>query len=401
VLVGQLSGSVTVADRVLDSERLGGAWAAAFTAAGALAWVTGFRCDGVCATTSVGVGAQGEIYVAGRTSQAIQIGDVTLFQSGPGGFVARLTGQGAPVWAIGLAGDADLAIGSLVVTAAGPVVAGHFAGALAVGDTTLLGPGALHDAFVVALDPDGAVRWARAFGGASDDYAHDLAAAGATLLVAGGFAERIDLGTTSLASMVDSRDGFVAALADRDGETAWARALGGPGTDAAYAVASDGDGVAVAGTFDDVLLVGAVALDPFADPPSDDTDGFVLALDDDGTPRFAHRLGGRQADDVADLVMAGGAIWVGGSFAATAHVGAEDLASRGRHDAFVARYAASGQPGWARRLGGVDQDAAIALAATPDGELIVLGSFADTADLAGPDLRARGDLDLFVLALGR
>ncbi len=64
------------------------------------------------------------------------------------------------------------------------------------------------------------------------------------------------------------------------------------------------------------------------------------------------------------LAAAGSGYLVAGSFTATLAIGGTPLASAGAEDALLVRYAADGQPLWARSGGGPGRDVATAVSAT-------------------------------------
>ncbi|WP_437809589.1 hypothetical protein [Sorangium sp. So ce1078] len=241
-------------------------------------------------------------------------------------------------------------------------------------------------------------------------------------------------------------DLFVATYAADDGALRWARRFGG-GRVTATGVAVDGnDGIAVVGHYSHgPLEAGDLVLE---EPERDDprfasSDLFVLALDRDGVPRWMHRLGGggidlggrvavgpendvvvaaqsgssltlarfaadgttRFATDVGKLVsvtpfapISGvvvdlhGDILVAGHFSDDADLGGGTTTGLTGVQAWVAKY--SGEDGvllWSRHIGapgdfGIDNgDMAEALIVDEHGDVLIAGQFARGADLGeGP-----------------
>src|SRR5262249_10002822 len=131
---------------------------------------------------------------------------------------------------------------ALAVDAAGNVtVGGQLGGAAAFSGTALAGPGG-YDGFVARYTPAGSLGWARAFGGAGPDQpaAPAVDPAGDPLVVGSLYGGSASFGALTVAG-AGGYDAYAAKL-DPAGNFAWARALGGAGTDQARGVAVDSAG---------------------------------------------------------------------------------------------------------------------------------------------------------------
>ncbi len=95
-------------------------------------------------------------------------------------------------------------------------------------------------------------------------------------------------------------------------------------------------------------------------------------------------------------VLPDGSAIVAGQFFGTATFGATTLTSAGG-DAFVAKLSPSGAWIWATAGGGAGNDAALGVAALPDGSAVVVGYFqASAASFGGTTLTIAGDEEAFV-----
>jgi hypothetical protein len=123
--------------------------------------------------TSVGVDANGGVYVSGYTEGALAPTGNTVVSMEM--FVRKYDGSGAVQWTRQLAGPGKMFAESGTVDAAGGVyVVGYIDGAPA-------------DVFVVKYDASGAQKWARMFGSTGRDYAYSIALdRSGTVYVAGG-----------------------------------------------------------------------------------------------------------------------------------------------------------------------------------------------------------------------
>ncbi len=147
---------------------------ALFDASGTAAWATGVSGPGTDLVWGVATDAAGEIYVNGAFmgSAVIGPGGPTLSAAGStDGFVARLSGAGAVIWAHTYGGSGvDLGIG---IDVRGPDVflTGALTGVASFGSASVTGAPAVSDGFIARLDTAGAWRWAqRLASGPGTDY---------------------------------------------------------------------------------------------------------------------------------------------------------------------------------------------------------------------------------------
>ncbi|HWM84877.1 MAG TPA: hypothetical protein VNO33_03540 [Kofleriaceae bacterium] len=116
-----------------------------------------------------------------------------------------------------------------------------------------------------------------------------------------------------------------------------------------------------------------------------------------GKPTWAVRLGGIAAESGrAVAVDARGNVYLAGLFRGTVDFGGGARFTAGRADGFLARFGADGALRWARQLGGVNDDIADALAIDPQGNAVVAGSFSDKLSVGDGTLESEGADDLFV-----
>lgn len=248
----------------------------------------------------------------------------------------------------------------------------------------------------------GQYRWSLGLASDGNVAGRDLALlAGGDLLVVGSFEQSLSVGARAMHSAGDS-DGFLARITP-GGETVWAERVGGPGSDALLAVASDaGGGAAIAG------LVAADARfedNPLAPPTATQPDpegavAFVASIDSGGALRWIRYLDCTAYAAVVDLTFApDGSLLAAGYFNGTVTVGAHSLSSAGAQDVLAVRFAADGNPLWARRAGGSGADQAQAVACASERVLLV-GGFARRALFDGTQVEVTGrGQDAFIATL--
>jgi hypothetical protein len=176
----------------------------------------------------------------------------------------------------------------------------------------------------------------------------------------------------------------------------WSRGLGGASfTDAVvpYAVTADGAGnVVVTGTFYGTVDFGTGRL-----TSAGAGDMFLAKYSPAGVSQWVHRFGVAENQfGTAVGTDASGNVYVTGYFFGTVDFGGGALASAGSYDVVVAKYTASGAHVWSRRFGGTGFELTQALAVDGQGNVLVGGHFAGTADFGGAAFTSVGSNDGFV-----
>jgi hypothetical protein len=258
---------------------------------------------------------------------------------------------------------------------------------------------------------DGALRWAKGFGGTGFDQG--FAAAGrldGKTVIVGQFQGTMTLGSTTLTSD-GGFDNFFALL-DADGNAVAARKAGGTGFDQALGVAPFPDGgVAVTGSVVGMGKFGAME----ANETSYDTGGrahtFVARLGPNLDLQWVRFAGAMTANSagIAAAVLPGGTVAVTGSFSDTATFGAGEgtevtLNAPGTENAFVAFYDGGGAFEGAKQVvsSGINQGRAIT--ALPNGGVLVTGFFNGSATFGSGEpnettLTAAGGKNCFFASL--
>lgn len=244
----------------------------------------------------------GNLYLVGATHGMIDLDPSApvVAQGLTDLWVARMAPDGTPTWvrvfesctgcrvwptAVLLDGDAGLIV-------AGTFSAGEQAGGmLHVGDTDLVAAG-WSDGFLVALDFDGELRWAKSYGGPADEWFRGLARGDDGALYVVGHTSQGESGDPDIGfgpwppAYGGTSNAFVARFST-EGEPVWGRPYGVPGG-ASYmemiSVAVHGDLLVTAGNAGAPLEVDGIAVDPPSTPALMVT-GHALA---DGVAAWAH-----------------------------------------------------------------------------------------------------------------
>ena len=222
--------------------------------------------------------------------------------------------------------------------------------------------------------------WVDRFGGRGRDAPRAVAIGAAGEVYTTGQLAHVRAGGERSWSGEAARELMFLARHGAGGRREWLLRFGGSPVDEprALAVARDGT-VLVAGLFTGELGLGSAAgLRPLRSTGG--ADAFLIAIGDDGAPRWALAWGGKHADVARALTLdAAGNLYVAGTFQLTADFdpgpGRRLMTSAGRTDVFVLKLDASRRLVWARRFGGDGADDVTALAVGADGSVYLGGSF--------------------------
>lgn len=305
--------------------------------------------------------------------------------SGPDLFVAKLSSDGAPLWLMG-GGDA-----------AAPAQRGQGVA------TDLLGGNVFVTGYREAVNADPEAGFLLKFSGngvpstpvtfSGSGHTRGLAVAadiGVSLYVVGRYQGTIQLNVAHTSSPPERSDVLIIQLFSHP-TMGWSRSFGGSADDEALGVTVDpSNQVLVTGRYRRVM-----AFDDTKEPLVDDlpdagaaSDAFVMKLGPDGKVRWARGLvDSTDAADAAGRAIAAGpdgSLVVAGSMSGTTRFGGDSsvpLESGGGVDAFVARYNTDGELLWAKALGGPGEEHATGLSVDWNGNVFVSGTFTGTIDL--------------------
>lgn len=261
----------------------------------------------------------------------------------------------------------------------------------------ILSPIGAKDVFVVKLDPQGNLLWARNFGGSQFDTVCDPGAIAVDfngdVLISGTFTKTVDFdpgpGTYTLTS-TRHFEAFLVKL-NSAGEFIWAKNFISPITSAAASsmlgdIHTDKQGnVAIAGTFR-----GECDFDPgpavFGMRAGGDTDGFILKLDKNGTFLWARRFGNTAVNSViihnGISIDSRGFIYSTGGFIGTHDFdpgpATVNLTNKGVTDAFILVLSPNGEFVWVKQFGETEYNLGADLTHDFSDNLYMSGTFHGT-----------------------
>ncbi len=305
---------------------------------------------------SVAVDALGNVYTTGTFRDSADFdpgGGASIFTSAGNYdfFIQKLDINGNFIWATTIGGtNNDFGL-SIEVDASGNVyTTGYFTGTAdfdpGLGTYYLTASGPI-EAFILKMDMNANLVWARSFGGLNATSRAITVAASGNVYTAGNFQGTVDFdpgpGTYNLTE-VGSQDAFVQKL-DANGNFVWAKAFGGTSPDVCFSVITDNaENVYTTGYYQET-----VDFDP-------------------GT-------------------------------------GTYNLTSTGGADIFILKLDANGDYNWVEVIGGVSNDISNSIAIDTAGSLYTTGYYNGTTDfdpgVSTYNLTPIGSYDIFILKLGQ
>jgi len=198
------------------------------------------------------------------------------------------------------------------------LIAGVYKGNLSYGSYRLAGKGE-HNVFIVKLDQNLGLIWSKTFsctGNLQNLKITDFT--GSDILLGGAFSGSLST-EAGVFSSVAEKDLFVARMNHSDGTISWLKRFGGAGDDSIRALKSEGDLIYLAGG---VRKTGAEEY------------SFVFELDRNGVALNSSSFKGLYGNQIVDLDVGGGRIYLLGSFETSIELAGKTLSSSGS-SAFV------------------------------------------------------------------
>lgn len=239
------------------------------------------------------------------------------------------------------------------------------------------------------------LQWGKSIGSTNDDAARSISIDGAgNVITAGSFRAQIDLdpGANTVNVNVSGNQDIFITKSDSLGNYIWGRKIGGPSIDSVTAIYLYNNFIYVTGFFQGTTDFNPGPSTNFltSTANANNTDAFLLKLDASGIYQWAVSFGGADNDQALDISVLNGEIAVTGSFTGTADfdpaMGTNfSLTAQGAEDVFVAKYNdVNGFLLYAKQIGGPAKDIGTSISYDVAGQLLLTGTFAQTADF-NPD----------------
>ena len=326
-------------------------------------------------------------------------------------FALLLNENGEPQWLFAAGGaDSDGANSVAATPDGGWIIGGSFAGKVTFGTTELVAAGRT-DAFLLKLNAEGTVLWAKQFGGAYEDsISHVVVDVQGNLIVQGTFADEATWGGQKMHAGGGSDSDVLLAKYDSNGNHLWSKNFGNQFNEVAGGVAVDPAGnIVMTGSYDRSITFGDTE-----HGCAGESDVFVARFAPDGTVLWSKTFGGAREDiGFGIAVDASGAATVSGWFFGKMTIsdkpnGDKTITGKGNKEFFLLKLDSTGALKWITSAGDRDHDQGRVVALTKSGSAVVAGVFRFALPITQPALqsaRADGDKapkpDVFIAAFDR
>ena len=388
-ITGTFKGNMMCGATQLTSIGTQDAFVAKVGADGRCAWAKQIGGAGADLGRGIAVDVSGNAYVTGYSLGALTnvAGTTTGLPAALGSwdaYVVKLDSAGAYSYAKLIGGAGNDQGYEIAVDASNNVYITGFQGGLTnvAGQTTGLPAfiGASADAFVVKLDSAGAYSYAKALGGAGNDYGFGIAVDSSNNAYVTGYntaaLTNVAGQTAGLPALIGGQDAFVVKL-DSSGTYSYSKLIAGSGTDTGRGIAVDVVGNAYITGYNTTALTNVADQTTGLPALIGGQDAFVVKLDNAGAYSYSKLIGGTSADTgVGIAVDVSGNAYITGSIQGWSKVADQTTglpANFGQSDAYVVKLDSAGAYSYSKLLGGYYQDYGYGIALLPNGSVLAAG----------------------------
>ncbi|MDP1728271.1 MAG: LamG-like jellyroll fold domain-containing protein [Bacteroidota bacterium] len=346
------------------------------------------------AAGGVAVDGSGNVYVAGTFKGNSNWGLTEITGAGNDIFLSKYNSTGDLLWVVSAGSTDDEAASSVAVDASGnPYITGSFRSTATFGSSSVISAGS-DDIFIAKYNSSGNLQWVNRIGGTGQDVGNSLTIdATGNILLAGYFNGTISFSGSSTSLTSYGQSDFLVAKYNSSGALQWANKGGSTGYDFAFGVATDlSSNVFVTGEIKGASTFGSVTTTYNAM-----ADIAIVKYNSSGVVQFANAYGSAGDDQGYGIAVdANNQVYIVGAFSNSVTFGTNTLTSGGITDGFIIKITgAAGAVQWAKKQGGLAQDAAGGVGIGTNGDIFVVGSFGGTASFDALSLTSSGNLDIF------
>jgi len=397
-LSGWFSGTAQFGTENLTSFGMQDIFIACYDSAGVFKWVkqAGSAGNEVCAGIITNAG--GDSFITGWFSETADFDNFSVTSAGSYDmFVAKYNASGAAQW-VSRGGGASDDYGNRITLAndGGVCIGGSFRETIWVGDHQLVSKGN-RDVLLSHFSANGDVVCAKGAGGPGEDRAYGIFQdSDGNYFLTGFFSgiasfDEIELTSPAIIST------YIAKMTNQ-GFFQWVKQGSGGANDFArgFDVEADGEGnVFATGFFSGTATFDNQTLS--ATGGQYDFDAFLTKYNPQGDLVWAKKAGSDGIDQGTTLfVNPAGEIFLGGFFTQTGHFGDLTAESSGKSDVFVTKYSTEGAAQWVVSGGGAENEYAYGVVNDVSGSVYLTGVFAGTAGFGANNLASAGGNDIFV-----
>ena len=333
---------------------------------------------------SVAVDSMGSVYVVGYTnSSGFTISGLGNLKGRDGvdGFVVKYNNSGVPVWGsiIGASGSYyHDQVNAVIVDSSDNVYIGGFVQYQATfSGFGVSKSGGTNGAFVAKYNMSGAPQWVKLVDSTNaDERAIDLKAdsSGNVYMLGTTDTSGLTIGSIDLKKPDSTLDNFIVKY-DPNGNTLWARLIGGSSTESAVSIMMDSynNVYALGQTTSSGFTVSGLNV-PFV-KTGNSTDMYIIKYNKDGNPVNATLLGGYGYQVPYYGTIANNQITIAGYTTTSGlTVNSSVFNTMGEYDAYLIKLTNQGAVDWHKVLGGASVDLAYSISKNSSGRIFIGGS---------------------------
>ncbi len=366
-------------------------------------WVRGAGSGSDQEASAVTADLSGNVYVTGYIKGANNnFSSILLSSVGNDDiFIAKYDQDGNILWAKAAGGSGNDKGNSIAVDNSGNVyVCGRIDdNATFFGSPNITVSGVGSDIFIAKFNSSGNVLWVKRQNSTSDGVAYAICTNGTEVFVTGQFAATLNFGLLPALTSSGGYDAFIASVDCSNGAENWAIKGGSSSDDNGTGIAVDASGVYVTGGFESTLtfqnMAGTLT-------NSGNFDVFVVKYGFAGNGIWKRKAGGSGDERETSVAVSGSYVYVAGHFSGTMSLfntgpAVATITANASDDSFISQWdATTGNFGWIRSENGTGQDRATGVAASPIGDVFVVGYFQGQLPFgSGPSVNANAN-DIFV-----
>lgn len=323
-------------------------------------WVDDIGGTGDSKPTGLVTDNQNNIYVTGYFQNTVDFDPSAGVKNltSVGGYdiyVAKYKPDGSLVWATSMGGSGLDQANCMAVDASGNVtVVGQFQSpVLNAGIFSLNNQGA-EGTFIIHLDANGNVTWAKSIGGNGTDRGEEVSTdAQGNIAITSIFQNTVQVGTNTISAPGGAFNGLIVKY-DASGNVLWYVNQGTTGDTEVYGNGTDGSGnIVVSGIF-----TGSVDFDPLGAHHVITASGneyFVAKYSSSGTLIWVNMGSGSLVNNGSVIsIDSNNDVYFGGAFSSAITFGGTTLSPQGPRDVFLVKYSSAGALQYARDIGGTN-----------------------------------------------
>jgi gliding motility-associated-like protein len=261
---------------------------------------------------------------------------------------------------------------------------------IATGTGWQVNSGGNYDAYLAKFDANGSMLWSTYYGGTGADYGRSVITdSHGNVYLAGNTSSATGIASPGAhqTAFGGGTDAFLVKF-NKNGVRKWASYYGGTGTESGFGVAVD--------THDNVYLTGLTGSTtnistPGSFQPAKDAgnDAYLVKFDSNGVRRWGTYYGGNNSDNsTAIRIDREDMVYITGNTSSTnnlATASSQQATNNGNTDAFLAKFDTSGQRTWSTYYGGTGTDNGRQVNTDNNGNVYLSGSTASSTGIATPD----------------